>query len=82
MLLKSFLTADAAEIVESAETAIESAAAEAAAGGFSFHPGMFIENLKYMGLGMLCIFIVIAVIIGVVMALEKLTSAKKSEDAE
>ena len=75
MLLKTFLAAEAAEVAETvAETAAES--------GFEFHPGMFIENLKYMGLGMLCIFIVIAVIIGIVMLLEKLTSRKKTDDAE
>ncbi len=74
MLLKPYLAAEASEVVEAVETAAES--------GFAFHPEMFIENLKYMGLGMLCIFIVIAVIIGIVMLLEKLTSRKKSEDAE
>ena len=75
MLLKPFLTAEAVETAaEAAETA-ESI-------GFAFHPQMFLENLKYMGLGMLCIFIVIAVIIGIVMLLEKLTSRKKSDDAE
>ena len=73
MLLKPYLSAEAA-----VETAVEAAAES----GFSFHPGMFVENLKYMGLGMLCIFIVIGVIIGIVMLLEKLTSRKKSDDAE
>ena len=73
MLLKPYLTAEAA-----AEAAVEAAAES----GFAFHPGMFVENLKYMGLGMLCIFIVIAVIIGIVMLLEKVTSRKKSDDAE
>ena len=48
---------------------------------FEFHPMSFVENLKYMGLGMICIFIVIGVIVGVVMILEKVTSrAKKSDD--
>ena len=75
MLLKTFLTAEAAE-------AVETAAETAAEGGFAFHPGMFLENLKYMGQGMLCIFIVIAVIIGIVMLLEKLTSRTKTDDAE
>ena len=78
MLLKPFLTADAAASAETVEAAVETAAAS----GFEFHPEMFVENLKYMGLGMLCIFIVIAVIIGIVMLLEKLTSRKKSDDAE
>lgn len=48
--------------------------------GFDFHPGMFIENLKYMGLGMLCILIVIGVIIAIVAILEKITSKKDSAD--
>lgn len=76
MLLKPYLTAEAVE------GAVEAAAETAQSAGFEFHPGMFIENLKYMGLGMLCIFIVIAVIIGIVMLLEKLTSRKKTDDAE
>jgi len=48
---------------------------------FEFHPFSFVENLKYMGLGMICIFIVIGVIVGVVIILEKITSRmKKTED--
>ena len=41
---------------------------------------MFIENLKYMGLGMLCILIVIGVIIAIVAILEKITSKNDSAD--
>lgn len=44
------------------------------------HPKMFVENLKYMGIGMLCIIIVMAVIIGVVLLLNKITAKKKSEN--
>ena len=33
--------------------------------GFNFEPFNFVENLKYMGLGMLAIFIVIGVIVGI-----------------
>jgi hypothetical protein len=36
-------------------------------GGFGFKPEMFIEGLKYMGLGMLGIFIVVAILIGLAM---------------
>ncbi len=36
---------------------------------------MFVENLRYMGLGMLCIFIVIGLIIGIVVLLDKVTGA-------
>ena len=38
-----------------------------------FNPANFISNLKYMGLGMLGIFIVIGIIVGVVVALNKVT---------
>ena len=75
MLLKPYLAAEAVEAVETAAEATGKV-------GFEFHPQMFLENLKYMGLGMLCIFIVIGVIIVIVMLLEKLTSRKKSDDAE
>ncbi len=46
----------------------------------NFNPMAFIENLKYMGLGMLGIFIVIGVIVLSVVALNKLTAPKKSDD--
>ena len=44
-----------------------------------FNPAAFVENLKYMGVGMLGIFIVIGVIILSVVALNKAT-APKSDD--
>ena len=37
--------------------------------------GEFIANLKYMGVGMLCIFVVIAVIILSVFVLDKVSGA-------
>ena len=40
-------------------------AAEAASEGFFFRPVNFVENLNYMGIGMLAIFIVIGVIVGI-----------------
>ena len=43
-----------------------------------FNPMAFVENLKYMGVGMLGIFIVIGVIILAVIALNKLLSPKKT----
>lgn len=46
----------------------------------SFHPEMFVSNLKYMGLGMLCIIIVMAVIIGIVLLLNRITSLRKKTD--
>ena len=48
---------------------------------FEFHPMSFVENLKYMGVGMICIFIVIGAIAGVVVLLEKVISRiRKSGD--
>ena len=38
-----------------------------------FNPVNFISNLKYMGLGMLGIFVVIGIIVGVVVVLNKAT---------
>ena len=42
----------------------------------NFNPSAFVENLKYMGLGMLGIFIVIGVIILSVVVLNKATAPK------
>ena len=50
-------------------------------GNFAFNPMNFVANLKYMGVGMICIFIVIGAIAGVVVLLEKgISRLKKSED--
>ena len=50
-------------------------------GNFEFHPMSFVENLKYMGVGMICIFIVIGAIAGVVVLLEKgISRVRKSDD--
>lgn len=38
----------------------------------NFNPFAFIENLRYMGLGMLGIFVVIGVIIGITALMNKL----------
>ena len=46
----------------------------------NFNPAAFVENLKYMGVGMLGIFIVIGVIILSVVVLNKVTAPKKSSD--
>ena len=45
--------------------------------GFDFEPIQFIENLQYMGLGMLAIFIVIGVIVGITYALNAIFKSKK-----
>jgi len=43
----------------------------------SFIPKNFIDNLEYMGIGMLIIFIVIGIIIGATMLINKIFSRKK-----
>lgn len=43
----------------------------------SFIPQNFIKNLYYMGIGMLIIFIVIGLIIGATMLINKIFSRKK-----
>jgi hypothetical protein len=46
----------------------------------NFEPMAFVENLKYMGLGMLGIFVVIGAIIGVTYVLNRVTAPKNKED--
>ena len=48
----------------------------------SFDPMAFVENLKYMGLGMLGIFAVMAVIISVVYLLGSFAKNKDKKDKE
>lgn len=48
----------------------------------AINPMNFVANLKYMGLGMLCIIIVMAVIIGVVLVLNKVSAAIAAKKAE
>ncbi len=43
----------------------------------NFNPMAFVENLKYMGMGMLGIFVVIAVLIGITVFLNYVTKSKK-----
>ncbi len=50
---------------------------------FFFEPMNFVANLQYMGLGMICIFIVIGAIVLSVVVLDKITARlKKSGDDE
>lgn len=46
----------------------------------TFNPSNFIEFLKYMGVGMLVIFIVIGLIIIVTTVINRLCSPKKKND--
>lgn len=48
----------------------------------NFNPAAFLENLKYMGVGMLGIFIVIGVIVLSVVALNKITAPKNNNTEE
>lgn len=48
----------------------------------SFEPMHFVENLRYMGLGMLGIFIVIGAIALLTMILNHLTAQKSSDEQE
>ena len=48
----------------------------------NFEPMNFVNNLQYMGLGMLGIFVVMGVIIVFTMLLDKATSGKKDEEGE
>ncbi len=47
--------------------------------GIEFNPMNFVENLKYMGLGMLGIFVVIGLIVISTMILNRVTSPKKKD---
>ena len=48
----------------------------AAAPSVTFEPANFVENLRYMGIGMLVIFVVIGIIIGTTMLINWLFSDK------
>ena len=73
--------AETAELTtEQVTEVVTEAITEAAAGGF--RPEAFIENLKYMGAGMIGIFLVIGVIILTIVLLGKLTAPKKKSEEE
>ena len=69
------VNAETTAAVEAADEAEETE--EASEGGIKVQPMNFIYNLKYMGVGMFCIIVVIGVLIGVTMALNKFTAPKK-----
>ncbi len=48
----------------------------------NFQPMEFVNNLKWLGLGMLGILIVMGVIIGVTLLLNYLTSGKNDESGD
>lgn len=45
----------------------------------NFNPSAFVDNLYYMGVGMLSILIVIGIIIVVTILLNKITTRKKNK---
>ena len=48
-------------------------------GDLQFNPMSFIDNLKYMGLGMLGVFIVIGIIILAISSLSYITAPKNNQ---
>ena len=44
-----------------------------------FHPEGFVENLKYMGVGMVGVFIIVGIIMMATYLIGKLASGKKPE---
>jgi len=60
-----------------AETVADEVEENAEEDGLKVQPMNFIYNLKYMGVGMFCIIVVIGVLIVVTMALNKFTAPKK-----
>lgn len=45
----------------------------------NFHPQGFVDNLKYMGVGMLGVFIIVGIIMVATYLIGKLTSGKSKE---
>ena len=75
-----FLTATEAvdaviEVIGGIDGEVVSMTATAAESAFTFTPANFVSNLYYMGVGMAAIFVVIAAIIGVVLALDVVVKA-------
>ena len=62
-----------------AETVAAATEAAAEAAKLGFNPMNFVSNLKYMGVGMLTIFIIIGAIILATMLINKVFSAKKED---
>lgn len=58
----------------------ETVAAATEGAKLAFNPMSFVTNLKYMGIGMLTIFIIIGVIIAATMLINKVFSAKAEEE--
>lgn len=69
------LAADSAAL---AETTTETTAATQA--NLGFEPMNFVDNLQYMGIGMLTIFLIIGVIIVATQLINKIFSGKKDEE--
>ena len=63
-----------------AEQTTETVATTEAAPSLGFQPMNFVDNLQYMGVGMLTIFVVIGVIILFTTGINKVFSKKKDEE--
>ena len=48
--------------------------------GFMFEPFRFIQNLPKLGIGLVIIFVIIGIIMGITMLLNHMFSDKKKED--
>ena len=68
----------AADSAAPAETTTETTAATQA--NLGFEPMNFVDNLQYMGIGMLTIFLIIGVIIVATQLINKIFSGKKDEE--
>ncbi len=48
----------------------------------NFNPMRFVENLKYMGIGMLDVFIIVGIIIFATYAIAKITNKSEKNDID
>ena len=62
--------------------ALVNASSEGTLTGLDFNPMNFVNNLEFMGMGMLGIFIVIGLIILVTVILNKFPEGKKKDDEQ
>ena len=49
---------------------------------FDFNPMGFVENLPYMGIGMLGVFMIVGIIMAATYLIGKISGRKKDEDSE
>ena len=66
----------AIQALSGGDTSISESATDVRQGGLTFHPDNFTSSLKYMGQGMLAIFVTIAIIVVVTILINKIKSKK------